>query len=76
MAPSTSRDIIGKRIALRGHASEMGEGPFPFEQLFSSKEGGTHKESRIADFLTERFHLKEKYYVLLNTTLNLKVVLW
>lgn len=64
-----------KIIALRGHTSEMGEVPFPLEQLFSSKDVGTHRESRTADFLMESFHPKEKYYVLLNTTSNFKVVL-
>lgn len=53
----------------------MGEAPLLLGQLFSSKEGGTHKESRSADFLIETFHPKKKYNVLMNATSNLKVVL-
>lgn len=64
-----------KKRPLKVHASDMGETPLHLGQLFSSKERGTCKESRITDFLMECFHPKEKYDVLMNTTSYLKVVL-
>lgn len=72
--PQATKTLAQKRLALQDHASDMGEAPLHLGQLFSSREGSTHKVSLSADFLMESFHLRQNYDVLMNTTSNLKVV--
>lgn len=69
MTPPQATKTLAQRLAPKGHAPDMGEAPLHSGQEIFPKERGTHKESRSADFL------KEKYDILTDTISILKVAL-
>lgn len=55
--PQATKKQAQIRLVPKGHAPDMGEAALHSGQLFFSKERGTHKEFKSADFV------KEKHYI-------------